>query len=190
MAENEIPNSAPSPAPSAGGPPPIAERIQIITSTEAYNRADHPEHAATVNMARLLFQQQDREERSAPESKQDPDTFLETDSPEAKEMLANLPPTSGLARQVGVDVPDLPQGIEYTDSAIGDFLGWCLDEGLNKAQVQSVLDDYSQWLTIGGRAFTGERPGDAEEWTERLKGYGLSDKQARRLVKWHQANTK
>lgn len=64
-------------------------------------------------------------------------------------------------------------------------------EGIPGPTVQKIMDWYvTDYLVIGGRSETGERPGDAEEAMRFLVDEcRLTKAQADRLVKWHQAQT-
>jgi len=162
--------------------PAESPEMKAALADPAYTKSDDPGHGAAVQRVR--------------------EEYVKAEVPPGKERvlgegefvsraelgLPELPATSELARQAGVDIPSLPEGIAFTDEPLGDFISWGMTEGLSKGTLQSVLDMYGIALTVEGRGLDGhfvERPGDEEIWKERLAEAGLNPKQSARLIAWH-----
>jgi hypothetical protein len=147
---------------------PSDERTKALESSEAWGKADHPDHAKVMNELRGLY------EEKYPSQK-----------------VPDVPPVGDAARIAGVTRPDLPGAVKETwsEDAEASYYHWGAIEHIPAATLQRVIDRYSDWLTLGGRQWaTAENPADEAEWRSFLTEQGLTKFQQDALIGWYRKN--
>ncbi len=166
-----------APAPAAAQPHPMMTRSKVMTearikaleSDPALMNRDDPRHDAVVGELRREYQAL---------------------HPEPAGELQELPPLSDALRAAGLERPTLPGPLadRLDEDALADFSVWSVQEAIGSQKSQAILDAYMQEQIIGGRAFTGPRPGDFERWGQRLvEEFGLTKAQTKQLLDWYKA---
>jgi hypothetical protein len=147
---------------------PADERIESLESSEAWSKADHPDHAKVIEELRGLYAEK---------------------YPAQK--VPDVPPVGDAARIAGVTRPDLPGQIKETwsEDAEASYYHWGAIEHIPAATLQRVIDRYSDWLTLGGRQWaTVENPADEAEWRVFFTDQGLTEFQQDSLIDWYRKN--
>ncbi len=144
-------------------------RIKALEADSALMNRNDPRHDAVLGELRRAYQAL---------------------HPEPAGELQELPPLSDALREAGLVRPTLPGPLadRLDEDALADFSVWSVQQGLGSQKAQAILGAWQQEMVLGGRAFTGPRPGDFERWGERLTTeFGLTKRQADQLLGWYRA---
>lgn len=179
-----------TPAATATGTPTPAERRAAVEKSKAYLTGDDPGHAAAVQEAYRLRQEEEVGTPRKSAADMDKDGTPEwLDDATAAQVIAALPDVDTAARHAGVDRPSLPQSIKdnWSEEAEADFYeNFVVSENISGPSAEKAMQYYTDLLILGGRSETGLRPGDVEQAIEYLQSpeVRMTKAQATRLARW------